>query len=97
MLSLSGNNQADAVEAFNSTSRYLLDDLLNIDNPYFFKMVSQIYPTEFQMNKANPSNTGAPLYPHAFLKKAKGILLSPPSFRPLCYLLLNHWTIFNQI
>ena len=30
MLSLSDNNQADAVEAFNSTSRYK-DDLLNID------------------------------------------------------------------
>ena len=30
MLSLS----ADNIEAFNSTSRYL-DDLLNIDNPYF--------------------------------------------------------------
>ena len=34
MLSLSDNNQADVVEAFNSTSKYL-DDLLNIDNPYF--------------------------------------------------------------
>ena len=33
MLSLSANNQADVVEAFNSTSRYL-DDLLNIENPY---------------------------------------------------------------
>ena len=32
MLSLSDNNQADVVEAFNSTSRYL-DHLLNIDNP----------------------------------------------------------------
>ena len=31
-----------------------------------------------------------------FFKKAKGILLSPPSVRPLCYLLLNHWTKFNQ-
>ena len=30
MLPLSENNQADVVEAFNSTSRYL-DDLLNID------------------------------------------------------------------
>ena len=30
MLSLSYNNQADTIEAFNSTSRYL-DDLLNID------------------------------------------------------------------
>ena len=34
MLSLSDNKQADTIEAFNSTSRYL-DDLLNIDNPYF--------------------------------------------------------------
>ena len=29
MLSLSGNNQSDIIEAFNSTLRYL-DDLLNI-------------------------------------------------------------------
>ena len=51
MLSLSDNNQADIIEAFNSTSRYL-DDLLNIDNPYFEQMVGQIYPTELQLNKA---------------------------------------------
>ena len=44
MLSLSDNNQADDVEAFNSTARYL-DDLLNIDNHYFAQMVSQICPT----------------------------------------------------
>ena len=37
MLSLSDNNLADVVEAFNSTSRYQ-DDLLNIDNPYFEQM-----------------------------------------------------------
>ena len=36
MLSLSHNNQADFVDAFNSTSKYL-DDLPNIDNPYFDK------------------------------------------------------------
>ena len=59
MLSLSDNNQADVVEAFYSTSRYL-DDLLNIDNPYFAQMVSQIYPTVLQLNKANPSDTEAP-------------------------------------
>ena len=47
MLSLSDNNQADVIEAFNSTSRYL-DDLLYIDNPYFDQMASQIYPTELQ-------------------------------------------------
>ena len=50
--------QADIIEAFNSTSRYL-DDLLNIDNPYFEQMVGQIYPTELQLNKANSSDTEA--------------------------------------
>ena len=59
MLSLPDNNQADIIEAFNSTSRYL-DDLLNIDNPYFEPMVGQIYPTELQLNKANSSDTEAP-------------------------------------
>ena len=59
MLSLSDINQSDVVEAFNSTSRYL-DDLLNIDNPYFEQMVGQIYPTELQLNKANSSDTKAP-------------------------------------
>ena len=38
----------------------LIDDLLNIDNPYFAQMVCQIYPTELQLNKAYPSDTGAP-------------------------------------
>ena len=59
MLSLSDNNQADIIEAFNSTSRYI-DDLLNIDNPYFEQMVGQIYPSELQLNKANSSDTEAP-------------------------------------
>ena len=43
MTSLSNDNQADIIKAFNSTSRYL-DDLLNIDNPYFEGMVNQTYP-----------------------------------------------------
>ena len=59
MLTLSDNNQTDFIEAFNSTSRYL-DDLFNIDNPYFEQMVGQIYPTELQLNKANSSDTEAP-------------------------------------
>ena len=59
MLSLSDNNQTDIIEAFNSTSRNI-DDLLNIDNPYFELMVGQIYPTELQLNKANSSDTEAP-------------------------------------
>ena len=44
---------------FNSTFRYL-DDLLNIDNPYFEQLVGQIYPTEHQLNKANSSDTEVP-------------------------------------
>ena len=59
MLSLSDNNRTDIIEAFNYTSRYL-DDLLNIDNPYFEQMVGQIYPTELQLNKANSCDTEAP-------------------------------------
>ena len=59
MLTLSDNNQADVFRAFNSTSRYL-DDLLTIDNPYFQQIVSQIYPTELQLSKANSSDTEAP-------------------------------------
>ena len=59
MLSLSDNNQKDIIEAFNSISRYL-DNLLNVDTPYFEQMVGQIYPTELQLNKANSSETEAP-------------------------------------
>ena len=50
MKSLSPENQADIIEAFNSTSRYL-DDLLNIDNIYFEQIVNRIYPAELQLNK----------------------------------------------
>ena len=56
--SFSDNNQADVAEAINYTSRYL-DNLLNIDNPYFEQMVNPIYPTELQLNKANSFNTEA--------------------------------------
>ena len=59
MKDLSSDNQADIITAFNTTSRYL-DDLLNIDNPYFEGMVNQIYPPELQLNKANTSDTEAP-------------------------------------
>ena len=46
------------IDAFNTTSRYL-DDILNINNVYFDNMVSQIYPSELQLNKANTSDTEA--------------------------------------
>ena len=41
MTSLSEVKQAEIIEALKSTSRYL-DDLLNIDNPYFEGMVNRI-------------------------------------------------------
>ena len=59
MTSLSDIKQAEIIEAFKSTSRYL-DDLLNIDNPYFEGMVNRIYPPELQLNKANTFDTEAP-------------------------------------
>ena len=49
MTSLSDHNQADIIEAYNSTSRYL-DDLLDTGNPYFKGMVNQIYPPENKLN-----------------------------------------------
>ena len=61
MLSLSHNNQTVIIEAFNFTSRYL-DDLLNIDNPYFEQIIGQFYPTELQLNKAYSSDTEAPFW-----------------------------------
>ena len=61
MLPLSDINQADVVEAFNSTSRYL-DDLLITDNHFFAQMVSQIYPTQLKLKNSNPSDTEAPLF-----------------------------------
>ena len=66
MLSLSENNLADVI------SRYL-NDFLIIDNPYCEQMVGQIYPTEFQLNKANSFDPEA-----HFLDF--GCLSGPPGF-----------------
>ena len=59
MTSLSDVKQAEIIEAFKSTSRYL-DDLLHIDNPYFEGIVNRMYPLELQVNKANTSDTEVP-------------------------------------
>ena len=56
MMSLSDDKQADVIDAYNTTSRYL-DDSLNINNVYFGNMVSQIYDSELQLNKTNTSDT----------------------------------------
>ena len=52
MVSLSDDKQADISDAFNTTPRYL-DDILNINNVYLDTIVSQIYPSELQLNIAN--------------------------------------------
>ena len=41
MMSLFDDKQADIIDAFNTTSRYL-DDILNINNIYFDNMVSHM-------------------------------------------------------
>ena len=56
MMVLPDDKQADIIDAFHTTSRYL-DDILNIDNVYFDTMINQIYPSELQLNKANTSDT----------------------------------------
>ena len=56
MMSLSDDKQADVIDAFSTTSRYL-DNILNINKVYFYNMVSQIYPSELYLNKANNSDT----------------------------------------
>ena len=52
MMPLSDNKQADIIDAFNTTSRYL-DDILNI-NVYFDTLVSQICPSELNVIKRIP-------------------------------------------
>ena len=61
MKRLTNDNKADIIKAFNLTSRYL-DDLLIIVNPYFEKMVNQIYQPELQLNKTNSSDTEDPFF-----------------------------------
>ena len=60
-MSLSDDKQADVIDAFNTTSRYL-EDILNFNNVYFDNMVSQIYPSELQLNKVNASDTEAAFF-----------------------------------
>ena len=47
------------VDKFNDTSRYL-DDILIIDNPEFEQHISDIYPVELQLNKANTFDKETP-------------------------------------
>ena len=55
-MSLSVDKQVDIINTFSTASRYL-DGIININDIYFDNMVSQIYPSELQPNKANTSDT----------------------------------------
>ena len=55
MSNLHKSKRYDLIDMFNDTSRYL-DDIFTIDNPEFEKHISDIYPTELQLNKANTSD-----------------------------------------
>ena len=57
-MSLSNDKQADIIDAFNITSRYL-DNFLNINFIYLDNMVSQIYPSELKCNTANTPDSKA--------------------------------------
>ena len=58
IISVSYDKQADIIDAFHITSKYL-DGVLIINNVYFDNMVSQIYSSELQLNVANTSDTEA--------------------------------------
>ena len=54
MSTLHKSKQYD-LQSMVNPSRYL-DDIFTIDNPEFDKHVSDIYPMELQLNKANTSD-----------------------------------------
>ena len=60
MMSLFDDKHADIIDAFNTTNRYL-DDTFNINNIFLDNAVSQIYPSELQLNEANVSDTDTPI------------------------------------
>ena len=61
-MSLFEEKQSEVIETFRSASRYLVE-FLNNDNKYFdgLSLISRIYPSDFHLNKANTSETEAPL------------------------------------
>ena len=58
MSNLQKSKRFDLIDKFNDTSRYL-DDIVTIDNPEFTEHISDIYPRELQLNKANTSDKEA--------------------------------------
>ena len=66
MMSLSDDKQADVIDEFNTTSRYL-EDISNMNHVHFDTMVSHICPSELQLNKDNTSDTEAAFFKLAFV------------------------------
>ena len=58
MMSLSDDQQADIIQGFNTTSRYL-DDIVSIHNTLFDDKLIKIYSSELQLDKTNTSDTKA--------------------------------------
>ena len=56
MLGLAKDGDTQKIDAFNKTSRYL-DDILNIDNPFFPNLYKNIYPSQLKLNLASTCNT----------------------------------------
>ena len=76
MMYLSDDKQADIIDVFNTTSRYMDGILKNINNINFDNIVRKIYPAKLQLNQANTSDTiyKASLFElHLFI--SNGILL----------------------
>ena len=57
MMSLSDDKQADVIDAFNTTSRYL-DDILNINNVYFDNIVIPVAITAIYLSKQGVLDLG---------------------------------------
>ena len=91
MMSRSDDKQTDIIDAFNTTSRYLNDNL-NINNIYFDNVVCHIYPSELKLNKANTFDTEA-----AFLTCICQFLmiLFLPKFAINVTILILELSIFN--
>ena len=97
MMSLSDAKQADVIDAFNTTPRYL-DDILNINNVYFDNMLSQIYPSELQLNKANTSDTEAAFLDLHLSRTSDTLIWYLPIFQMLLKTSLcisYHWYSFE--
>ena len=58
MISLSDDNKADIIDAFEHYIQ-VFNAILNINNVYFDNMPCQIYPSQLQLNKAYTSDTEA--------------------------------------